>query len=159
MKAIMNCKQCAELLVDYSCAALPPASREAVAGHLQNCRTCSVELAGLQQIEALLDRTEEPSARLQQNFQVRLAAEIGHHVSTSIPKVQPRAGLFQAWWPSRPVAAICYSFALLACGVVSGQLLPPSSLGIGGEYVLQGNNRDSVAQLCSVPGRTNNDVL
>ncbi len=74
----MNCTQCSELLVDYGRHQLSADSRAAVAAHLSDCNSCSAELAGLQQLGALLDLEEQPSAKLQRHFQARLAAELRH---------------------------------------------------------------------------------
>ena len=154
----MNCKQCSEVLVDYSRDELPPDSKAAIASHLSGCSSCSAELAGLLEMAALLDVAEQPSANMQENFQARLAAEMAR--TRSVAQNQPlRSGLFQTLWPSRPFAAMCYSFALLACGLVSGQLLPPSTLGLNNDYVLQGNTQGNNRQICSVSDPANNEVL
>src|SRR5688572_32863612 len=121
----MNCKQCSELLVDYSRDELPADVRWTVAGHLSTCNMCAAELAQLQGLDALLDQTEQPSGQLRENFHARLANEVAQSSSTYGQQLPSHAGLFQRLWPARPFAAICYSFALLACGLVSGQLLPP----------------------------------
>src|SRR5688572_22749469 len=125
----MNCKQCSELLVDYLREELPADSKATIATHLHGCKNCSAALAKLQELATMLDHTEQPSARLQENFHARLAAEIARPTRVLEQKQPARSGLFQALWPSRPFAAVCYSFALLACGLVSGQLLPPATLG------------------------------
>ena len=151
----MNCNQCSELLVDYSRDELPAADKAAVAKHLPGCSSCSAELTSLQQMFQLLDGSEQPSAKLQQNFEQRLAAEIARQAPLAQPNIEPRSGLFASLWPSRPFGALCYSFVLVACGVVSGQLLPPATLGFGSEYVVQGNTRQP--QSCSVPSI--NEVL
>src|SRR5687768_11516946 len=124
----MNCKQCSELLIDYSLGELPADSRAAIAAHLPTCNNCSAQFAKLLELGTLLDLAEQPSAAIQENFQARLAAELAKSARIPVQKVQPYSGLFQKVWPSRPVAALCYSFALLACGIVSGQLLPPATL-------------------------------
>ena len=152
----MNCKQCSELLVDYIRNDLPTNNSAAIASHLQDCSNCSMQLARLQDLEALLDSAEQPSARLEKNFQARLAAEIAKPRRMPEQKIPPRSGLFQALWPSRPLAAVCYSFALLACGLVSGQLLPPATLGFA---ALQENAQGNQLQICSVPRPVNNDFL
>jgi anti-sigma factor RsiW len=152
----MNCNQCSELLVDYMRNELPANSTATIAMHLQGCRNCSMELTKLQELATLLDSAEQPSARLQENFRRSLAAEIAQQSHSSKQKAQPRSGLFQALWPSRPFAAVCYSFALLACGLVSGQLLPPATLGFA---AIDGNTAGNQLQICSVPGPINNDFL
>lgn len=152
----MNCKQCSEHLVDYSRDELPPDVRWTIAGHLSTCDLCRMELARLQQLDTLLDRTEQPSHELQSKFAARLAAEIKR--PRDIPAPRPRTGLFEAIWPSRPLAAMCYSFALLACGLVSGQLLPPATLGFTSDFADQDGQRN-IPQICSVPVPPNNEVL
>src|SRR5688572_2101179 len=99
----MNCKQCSELLVDYSRDDLPADVRWTVAGHLSTCNICTAELARLHDLEVLLDQTEQPSGRLRDNFHARLADEIAQ---TGRPHGQqpPRVGLFQTLWPARPFA-------------------------------------------------------
>lgn len=155
----MNCKQCSELLVDYSSDDLPADVRWTVAGHLSTCNICRTELAQLQHLGTLLDRTEQPSNELQQQFAARLAAEIAQSgPSRNVAPPPPRAGLFQALWPSRPFAALCYSFALLACGLVSGQLLPPATLGFTSNFADQDGQRN-IPQICSVPAPANNELL
>jgi hypothetical protein len=155
----MNCKQCSELLVDYSRDELPADVRWTVAGHLSTCNFCTAELAGLHEVQMLLDRTEQPSSRLRDNFQARLAGEIAQSGSHHNQQLAPHAGLFQTLWPARPFAALCYSFALLACGLVSGQLLPPSTLGFANDFADQENTQRNIPQLCSVPVPANNELL
>ncbi|MES2623864.1 MAG: zf-HC2 domain-containing protein [Pseudomonadota bacterium] len=157
----MNCKQCSELLIDYNRNELPAHESAQVANHLPGCTSCSAELGRLHELDTLLDRAEQPSAGLQKNFEARLAAEItklSQTPSTSSRKIQPRAGLFHTLWPSRPFAAVCYSFALLTCGLVSGQLLPPS-LGFANDYSFQVDEQGNQLQTCSVPARANNNIL
>jgi anti-sigma factor RsiW len=153
----MNCKQCSELLVDYSRDDLPADVRWTVAGHLSTCNICTAELAQLQALDALLDQAEQPSSQLRENFHARLADEIAQ-AGRPYGQQPPRAGLFQTLWPARPFAALCYSFALLACGLVSGQLLPPATLGFANNFVDQENARN-LPQICSVPIPANNEVL
>ncbi len=153
----MNCKQCSELLVDYSRDDLPADVRWTVAGHVSTCNICTAELAQLQALDALLDQTEQPSSQLRENFQARLANEIAQ-TGRPLDQQLPRAGWFQALWPARPFAALCYSFALLACGLVSGQLLPPATLGFANDFADQENSRN-LPQICSVPIPVNNEVL
>ena len=155
----MNCTQCSELLVNYSRNALPAHSRAEVSSHLPGCSSCSAEFARLQELEFLLDTTEQPSARLQENFQARLTAEMVRTTCAPQPKLRSWSGLFQTLWPSRPFAATCYSVALLACGLISGQLLPPSTLGFAGDYTAQRTGTGNAAQICSIPGSANNEVL
>jgi anti-sigma factor RsiW len=152
----MNCKQCSELLIDYCRGELPASTKTAIASHLLICDNCSAALAKLQELTALLDITEAPSARLQENFQARLAAEIARPGRIPEQRIPRRSGLFQTLWPSRPFAAVCYSFALLACGLVSGQLLPPATLGFA---AMDGNAQGNQLQICLVPGPVNNEFL
>jgi anti-sigma factor RsiW len=152
----MNCRQCSELLVDYIRDELPASSKATIGMHLRGCDNCSAELAKLQELGALLDRAEQPSPMLQENFQARLAAEIASPVRMPEQKLQPRSGLFHSLWPSRPFAAVCYSFALLACGLVSGQLLPPATLGFA---AIDGSTSGTQLQMCLVPGPINNEFL
>jgi anti-sigma factor RsiW len=152
----MNCKQCSELLIDYLRDELPANSKATISAHLHGCINCSTELAKLQELATLLDHTEQPSARLQENFQARLAAEIATPARVPAQKAPGRFGLFQAIWPSRPFAAVCYSFALLACGLVSGQLLPPATLGFA---AMDGSAAGDQLQICLVPRPINNEFL
>jgi anti-sigma factor RsiW len=158
-RAIMNCKQCSELLLDYNRGELPADTRLTVAGHLSTCDLCAAEVARLQSLDALLDRTEQPSSGFRENFQARLAAEIAQTGRSLRHELPPRTGLFQTLWPARPFAAVCYSVALLACGLVSGQLLPPATLGITNNFVDQENSQRDIPQICSVPFPANNEVL
>lgn len=155
----MDCKQCSELLVEYSRDELAADIRWTVAGHLSTCNICTAELAQLQALGTLLDRAEQPSNHLRENFHSRLAGEIAQTGNTHDRQLPLRAGLFQALWPARPFAALCYSFALLACGLVSGQLLPPATFGFTNNFAEQENAQRNIPQICSVPAPTTNEVL
>jgi anti-sigma factor RsiW len=158
-RAFMNCKQCSELLVDYSRSELPADLTSAIASHLSTCNNCATELMQLHELETLLDHSEQPSNQLRENFHARLTNEIAQSSRNNRQLPPPRAGLFQTLWPARPFAAVCYSFALLACGLVSGQLLPPATLGFTNNVAEQQNAQRNIPQICSIPLPPNNNLL
>jgi anti-sigma factor RsiW len=156
---MMNCEHCKAALVEYCRNELPADTQAQVTGHLATCTGCSTELAALRQLGALLDTEEQPSPRLRANFLARLeeASRTGVPVQTA---TRGLATLFRELWPSRPLGAFSYSLALVVCGMVSGQLLPPGSLGLG--TTAQFSNRipaEQLIQLCAVPAPQANDFL
>jgi anti-sigma factor RsiW len=151
----MNCKQCSDLLIDYCRDELPATGKAVIVNHLLDCKSCTAELAGLQEMATLLDATEQAPVNMQKLFQALLNAELARPTYIAAQKSQTRSGWFQSLWPSRPFGAICYSFALLACGLVSGQLLPPSTLGLASGSSASGTQ----LQMCSVPVPAINAVL
>ena len=155
----MNCKQCSELLIDYSCGELPTDLGATITSHLDTCSSCTAELGRLQELYMLLERSELPSHQLRDNFHARLAGDIAWSSRAHSRPPSTRAGLFERVWPARPFAALCYSFALLACGLVSGQLLPPATLGFSNDLAGQGDGGRNIPQICSVPVPVNNEIL
>ena len=101
-------------------------------------------------------------------FEKELAAEVQRMRSpgSTVPKRVP--SLLHALWPARPAWAFAYSLLLLSCGLISGQLLPPDSLGIGPDSSVAGRNGaienaslspEQLVQMCSVQNPQLLDVL
>lgn len=138
----MLCDHAALLRVDYQRNSLSATDHAELSAHLQQCEHCQREFAAMQQMNALLDREQQPSPQARTRFLAQLQQE------TAAVRPGPLAWL-QQWWSSRPLGAFSYSAALLVAGVLSGQLLPPHSLGIGPQMAEV--NAERLVQLCAVP--------
>lgn len=145
----MFCENAGPLLVEYQRNALAATEQAALAAHLQQCAQCSRELAALQQLGSLLDREQQPSPQARARFMVQLRQE-----TQRADNVRPALLVWlQQWWAARPLGAFSYSAALVVAGVLSGQMLPPHSLGIGPQQpmVESSPTPDRLIQLCAVP--------
>jgi anti-sigma factor RsiW len=119
----MNCTQCREGLTASQTGQLSSPEQRELQAHLTQCQACTEASARLAGMLELLDRQEQPSPLLSQRFQERMAV-----TATSRWSVLPT--LFRKLWPTRPLWAGSYSFALLCMGLLGGQLLPPGFLGL-----------------------------
>jgi anti-sigma factor RsiW len=154
----MLCENAGLLLVDYQHNRLAPTEHAALSLHLQQCEHCRAELVTLQQLNLLLDREEQPSPLARARFTAQLQQAASRSNSASRPGF---ALWLQSWWSARPFGAFSYSAALLVAGILSGQSLPPHSLGIGPQPPLAERNLSSerLIQLCAVPAPPNSALL
>ena len=164
----MNCADCKALLLERCRDELAAGARHEVDDHLQQCDACAEIFAQWQQMHALLDRVEMPSQDVVARFEHRLATEVQHMRKTGSDAPKRVPGLLHALWPARPAWAFAYSLLLLSCGLVSGQLLPPDSLGIGPDSSIASRNNagenatispEQLVQMCSVQNPQLLDVL
>lgn len=155
----MNCNDCQELLPGLDRAELSAALHAELGAHLRACEACARAHAALRELASLLDNEAIPSPALRAQVLARLQHEAGtRKVLTAVPA--PRwSSWFAALWPSRPLGAFSYSLALVLCGVFSGQLLPPGSLGVGTNPDTAAIPAERLVQLCAVPDQNVNDIL
>lgn len=140
------------------------AQHDEVATHLQHCAACSNTYAKLLELHAMLDVPELPSPEFASRFQQNLARELQNRRVTG-HKEKQSVRLFHALWPARPAWAFAYSVLLLSCGLVSGQLLPPETLGFresGGTALASEGvaiSPEQLVRMCSVQNPQNSEVL
>ena len=122
MMTTIHCEDCRQLLPVHERGELESEQVSAVEEHLAHCTACASELARLRQLCGLLDQAEQPSPRVQARVMASAA-----HVLRKSPRLLP---WWRAFWSRQPLWATCYSLVLLGGGVLTGQLLPPGSLGL-----------------------------
>jgi hypothetical protein len=108
----------------------------------------------LRELQVLLDREQEPSASARSRFMAKLQQHLNEPQAVASPQPNRLVAWFQSWWPAQPIGAVSYSAALLAVGLLAGQLLPPRSLGIGmdaAQLARQDLSGERLIQLCNVP--------
>lgn len=138
----MNCEHCQELLPGLERAELPAEQHDAVTTHLRTCAACARMAVSLREMNALLDVEAVPSPGLRRQVLARLEQEAPRARAGTL------SSLFASLWPSRPLGAFSYSFALVLCGMFSGQLLPAGTL-VGAN--LAEIPAERLVQLCPIP--------
>jgi hypothetical protein len=97
----------------------------------------------LKELEQLLAREQAPSPLARARFVAALQQEVQRPLQAVVADAG-LAGFFRSLWPARPAWGMGYSAALLALGMLAGQMLPPHSMGMGAEPERQ-------TQVCAVP--------
>jgi len=115
----MKCEQYEGLFAGWINNELKPAERESLEEHLNGCTTCREELAGMQQLWAMMDEVEvpEPSHNMQTEFRAMLndfkAAEAGKK------GIRQQMGWLLQWRQKWPLA---YTFAIILVSFGCGYL-------------------------------------
>jgi anti-sigma factor RsiW len=146
----MNCELCRELLPGLERAELETGTAAQVRAHVGGCADCARALDELRELNRLLDRTTTPSPLLRKRVMATLQRE------ANAPRGMP--AWFAALWPTRPAGAFAYSAALVLCGVLGGQALPPGALGVN-TLDRADVSPERLIQLCAVPNAPPNDFL
>lgn len=121
----MNCQRVQDNFIDYQDGTLPPDESAALRGHLASCPTCQREWSALQEMTRKLDAfpaTEEPSARLRENFYAMLETHQRDADSVN-PFALAKSRLdrfFAALLPSTPALQFAGAVAVLAIGLFAG---------------------------------------
>lgn len=108
----MRCAHARRLMSAALDGELRPAGRERLAGHLRRCEACRGEMARLEQVHALFARAER--------FEPRAGLALRVLAAARRPE-RSRPWLFPA--PVRALARVAAFTAVVAIGVVSGNLL------------------------------------
>lgn len=138
----IHCEDCRQLLPLHERGELAPEQLAAVEAHLAHCVACGNELEHLRQLFGLLDEAELPDPRVQDRVMASAADML-----RKPPRLLP---WWRAFWFRQPLWATCYSLVLLGGGVLTGQLLPPGSLGLttsGSDSML---SEERLLQICPI---------
>lgn len=119
----MNCEQNEELFAGWIKNELKPAEKERLEQHLNGCPACREELAGMQQLWAMMDEVEvpEPSPKMKTDFKAMLndfkTAEAGKKSSSA--GIREQLNWLLQWRQKWPMA---YTFAIILVSFGCGYL-------------------------------------